>query len=358
MSVGEGHSCSLDRSGSFCWGTNILGGLGIGAIDTVRHASAERIVAPLQFAQMDAGQYHTCALTASGQAWCWGWGALGQLGDGTRRNSGTPVPVAGGIRFREISAGGEHTCAISIGNVTYCWGSNGMGQLASNQSEHECGPDGRPCALVPVAIQPALEFRTVSAGGQFTCGVRDSGDAYCWGENILGTLGAGMLSPSEPPIRVNTDASFVSITAGAFHACGLATHGEAWCWGNNRTGQFAYGIASSSLPIRGAPEMTFTHLSAGYLHTCGIASDGTALCWGENKRGQLGTGMTVEFSREPLPVAGDHRFQAISGGIEHSCALDADGDSYCWGGNSYGQLGSGTDASTSVPVKVVARVAP
>lgn len=358
VSVGEGHSCSIDRRGASCWGTNLLGGLGIGGIDTVKRSSAEKISAPLQFAQMDAGQYHTCALTATGEAWCWGYGALGQLGNGRRQNSGTPVQVAGGTRFRAISAGGEHTCGIGTDDVTYCWGGNGYAQLASSHVTHLCGPDNRSCSSVPLPIEPALPLRSISAGGLFTCGVHINGDVYCWGNNVLGTLGAGTHTDFEAPVRVNTDAKFKSVSAGAFHTCGLTNAGEAWCWGYNRTGQFGYGDSSSAVPARAAPLIAFSKLSAGYLHTCGVSTDGIAWCWGENKQGQLGAGMRVAHVREPVRVVGGLRFESISGGIEHTCALTGAGRSYCWGGNSFGQLGSGTAANSYAPVRVIARNAP
>lgn len=355
VTVGEGHSCRLDGSGLFCWGTNLLGGLGIGATDTLRHGNAERVAGSVHFAQVDAGQNHTCALTASGEAYCWGYGQLGQLGDGTRENSGAPVRVAGGYRFRMISAGGEHSCGITTGDLAYCWGNNASAQLASDLSQQICGPAHYPCAGMPLPISPALPFRTISAGGVFTCGIVKNGDTYCWGSNVLGTLGAGTVSDSEPPIRVSTEVKFTSLTAGAFHACGLTAGGEAWCWGYNRTGQFGYGAENSSVPVRAAPALTFRQITAGYLHSCGITPAGVAYCWGENKRGQLGGGIRVPLSRDPVIVSGDYRFISISGGIEHSCGLTTAGETYCWGGNSWGQLGDGRDANSYVPVRVISR---
>ena len=354
VSVGEGHSCRLDADGLACWGTNILGGLGIGAADTGRHANPERVLSSQSFAQMDAGQYHTCALTRSGEAWCWGYGELGQLGDGARKTSGIPVRVSGGLRFRQISAGGEHSCGITTGDLAFCWGNNASAQLASDLSQQICGAAHYPCSSKPLPVHPALPFRSLSAGGQFNCGIVKNGDTYCWGNNVLGTLGVGAVSDSEPPVRVSTNLKFVAVTAGAFHACGLTGDGQAWCWGYNRTGQFASGEENSSVPVRAAPEFIFRQLSAGYLHTCGIAMDGVTYCWGENKRGQLGGGTMVLLSREPVTVSGGYRFISISGGIEHSCGLTSGGDTYCWGANAYGQLGDGLNGTSYVPVRVVA----
>jgi alpha-tubulin suppressor-like RCC1 family protein len=83
-------------------------------------------------------------------------------------------------------------------------------------------------------------------------------------------------------------------------------------------------------------------LAAGRTHTCaGRADDSTIHCWGENTSGQLGLGEDSVglIQLEPLPVelaSGIHR---LSAGIDHTCAVLALGDAYCWGGNNLQRLG-------------------
>ena len=77
---------------------------------------------PITFASVSAGSDHTCGLTASGTAYCWGSDAYGGLGDGTTTSSGTPVPVAGAPTFTALSVGAEHTCALTRSGAAYCWG--------------------------------------------------------------------------------------------------------------------------------------------------------------------------------------------------------------------------------------------
>jgi alpha-tubulin suppressor-like RCC1 family protein len=49
----------------------------------------------LQFQAVSSSteSYSTCGLTTAGEAYCWGYNANGQLGDGTLSNSAAPVKV-------------------------------------------------------------------------------------------------------------------------------------------------------------------------------------------------------------------------------------------------------------------------
>ncbi len=63
-----------------------------------------------------------CGLTASGEAYCWGFNRWGQLGDGTTTDKSTPVAVAGGLQFASLWAGGRRTCGVTTSGTAYCWG--------------------------------------------------------------------------------------------------------------------------------------------------------------------------------------------------------------------------------------------
>lgn len=99
---------------------------------------------------------------------------------------------------------------------------------------------------------------------------------------------------------------------------------------------------------------SMTAIAAGQWHNCGIA-DGQAYCWGDNSAGQLGTGNTTSST---TPVAVDtsgvlagKEITAITVGGAFTCAL-ADGAPYCWGQNGWGQLGTGNNNATTVPTAV------
>lgn len=74
---------------------------------------------------------HACALDGSGNAWCWGLGDSGQLGNATFQGSTAPVMVLGGHTFQALAVGRDHSCGIGTDNHVYCWGDNTMGQLGT-----------------------------------------------------------------------------------------------------------------------------------------------------------------------------------------------------------------------------------
>src|SRR5690606_2202281 len=94
--------------------------------------------------------------------------------------------------------------------------------------------------------------------------------------------------------------------------------------------------------------LRFQSISAGYLHTCAISIDGQTLCWGLNEFGQLGNGSQTD-ALQPVPVGGQYRFTEVSGGGLHTCAIGGEGETYCWGFNDFGQLGDGSTTASSLP---------
>ena len=94
-------------------------------------------------------------------------------------------------------------------------------------------------------------------------------------------------------------------------------------------------------------------LALGYEHSCGISSAGGVKCWGSGVDGQLGYGGYVAYSISPtiVTVAGSAGLPApvskISAGSNFTCALLNTGAVYCWGDDTYGQLGNGVQSTNS-----------
>src|SRR5690606_17361000 len=112
-------------------------------------------------------------------------------------------------------------------------------------------------------------------------------------------------------------------------------------------------LVSTTVPDPGAHAVSLTRISVGTSRACGDASDGRIYCWGENDVGQLGDG-TMTSSGIPTPVAnpeGVTLSNVVAGGL-HSCAEGSDGNAYCWGYNTDGQLGDGTTTNRAEPVRV------
>src|SRR5207247_1798389 len=94
----------------------------------------------LSFRQVSAGGLHTCGVTTSNVAYCWGANGHGQLGDGTITLRSRPVAVAGGHSFRQVSTGDRHTCGLTTDNRVYCWGFNIAGQLGDGTTTDRLRP--------------------------------------------------------------------------------------------------------------------------------------------------------------------------------------------------------------------------
>ena len=102
-----------------CWGDNSFGQLGDGT-STARSAPVPVAGLARGVAAIAAGSYHACALLSVGGVRCWGYNAIGQLGDGTTTDRKTPMPVVGlASGVAALTAGDAHTCALTTaGAVT------------------------------------------------------------------------------------------------------------------------------------------------------------------------------------------------------------------------------------------------
>jgi alpha-tubulin suppressor-like RCC1 family protein len=177
----------------------------------------------LRFGMVSGGETHFCGVTTDDLAYCWGWNRFGQLGDGGDTGvRPAPVPVAGGHLFHQIDAGFQHTCAVTTTHRAFCWGYGKIGQIG----------DGKTLLrFTPRAVAGRISFDRVSAGGGQTCGEATSGLTYCWGSNENGGLGNGTKTPGLTPVQVTGGHTFVQVTAGGWHACGVTRAKALYCWG-------------------------------------------------------------------------------------------------------------------------------
>lgn len=192
LTVGFAHTCGVTTTGAaYCWGWNEEGQVGDGS--TSDRSTPVAVSGELSFASLAAGRLHTCGLTPTGAAYCWGFGVTGALGDGSKKSRRkSPVAVSSDLSFESLSAGAYFTCALTASGQAYCWGLNQHRQLGTNSTTDECKfwRDIKfSCSTVPLAVSSESSFMRISAGVAHACGVAIDGRAHCWGAATAGQLG-------------------------------------------------------------------------------------------------------------------------------------------------------------------------
>ena len=342
------HTCALSVTKAiYCWGENEYAQLGDGtAIDRARPVKVHG--GDLRFTAVAVGGSHTCALSEEKAFFCWGKNDQGQLGNGDLIDLPYPIKVAPPPPyppFVQISAGSAHTCAVTDTGELYCWGNNRHGQLGDGTTEHRVSPTQVP--------NLAEAITTVTAGDSHTCALSAAGNLFCWGINRFGQLGDGTTISRTVPIQVPLTRTVQSVAAAGSHTCALLTDGAVYCWGDNSDGQLGDGDAEDRVTptaVQGITEKV-TFIGVGTNHSCASLLSGKLVCWGDNSRGQLGDG-TVSDRGTPATVqyaAGV--FTTITGGIDHSCALTTNGGILCWGDGGFGRVAHAPNWPPSTVVK-------
>lgn len=385
VGYGSNHACArrFDGPTLWCWGNNSAGQLGNGKTTSsnLPVIVGTTGVTGTTWDNVEGGSEHTCGIRDNSTLWCWGSNSAGQLGDGTTTNRSGPVQVggspSGSVWQTEISAGSNHTCGIRDNSTLWCWGSNNHGQLGDGTNNSSTTP-----VLVSTAgvSGGGWLYVALSNEGDYSCGLRSDNSAYCWGNNDKGQLGNGTTDDSKLPVAISTSgvtgSGWKNIFPGKGHTCGLRDDGSGYCWGDNQYGQLGNGTTDDSTtptPVDttglAAPKKWQT-LVAGMNHTCGTLPEidvafgliftGSGYCWGRNNAGQLGDGSTTNRST-PVRVGGSSSTtqwismaatNEFSMGFTVLPSLDMI-NIWTWGKNDLGQLGDGSNTNRSKPVNTV-----
>ena len=301
IGAGGKHSCGRTSDGVvLCWGDNFHGQLGDPA---VRSSSGPIPIARAgPYVAIAVGGEHTCALRTDGAAFCWGANDQGQLGiTSSGPGSGSPDSVRTQLRFVSITAGAKRTCARAADGALYCWGATWVARLNAGEAFR--------AQTTPLRMQPPALFKAVSVGANSTCAIAvQSGNvaentAYCWEANPTGTMGNGTAAGNSAPQLVAGGLRFSAISSGASHSCGVADTGLAYCWGAGSVGQLGMSpvflnfrcgsneTPCSTVPTRVSGWRLFAQINSGQGdHTCALTISANIYCWGAGSLGQRGDG--------------------------------------------------------------------
>ncbi len=364
-------SCALANNGQiYCWGLILNSDNGfVGSIGNSTDSSANLptpVTVPngvTSFSQLSTNSNFSCALAINGNAYCWGYGFNGQIGNGDNANVNMPTPVAlpiGVNSFSTLSTNANFACAIANTGIVYCWG--------DGSSNGQIGSGANVSVNVPTAVvmpSGVTSFTAISTNSNFSCALANTGAAYCWGSGGSGQIGNGDNLDVNVPTLVtmpNGVTSFSSISTNGSSSCALANTGKIYCWGEGGSGQVGNGdIISVNVPtpITMPNGVTsFSSVSTNGYFSCALANNGNVYCWGYGSDGQIGNGENNDVN---VPTAvtmpsGVTSFGYISTNASFSCAIAASGDNagstYCWGIGASGQIGNGANNNINVPTLV------
>ncbi|MFO1243529.1 MAG: prepilin-type N-terminal cleavage/methylation domain-containing protein [Rickettsiales bacterium] len=303
-------------------------------------------------AHLSQGYQYSCAIDTNGELYCWGNNFYGQTGNGTTGNGcstatgncNIPTKVGTATDWKAVDGDFGHTCGIRGSGELYCWGNNSGGQLGQGNTAASATPilvDGQAHNIMDWA-KVSVDADILNSPKGRTCALRSNGEAYCWGENSNNEIGDGTTTQRNWPTKLEGE-GWTDITASDDHACGIRC-GHAYCWGNGANGRLGNGSTTSAT--------TPTEVSGGYTDwisisadggsTCGIRSNGRAYCWGQNGQGQLGDNTLVD-KNVPTEVYGNYAdWVSIIAGGGLTCGIRNVDQLYCWGNNQYGAVGNST----------------
>lgn len=360
FSAGYSSSCAVTRSGEvWCWGAN-------NKQQVFNRASQfelqpRKIEGLQEVKQVAVGKEHSCALVNSGRVVCWGSNEFSQLGTGFQAIdlplSYFPEYVNGVTHAKQIEAGEFHTCAITIQEDLFCWGSNSRGQSGQLPRDESRQINGRSIIAnaEPIKLKGVTD---VSLGAEHTCASTKEGFVFCWGSNLYGQLGVGWnIESTYSPTQVSTLTSIVEIDAAGDSSCAKSQKNLLRCWGRGGNGQLGTldtsDIALPSNVSLSLSSFAVDKFSVGYRSTCARLDNSVLYCWGSNQFAQVGTANVetnsiIPFATIQLPFPD---VVYVDSGSDFSCALTS--EIWCWGRNDLGQLGRNMVGASGTYAKLV-----
>lgn len=354
----------------YCWWYNGQGQLGI-TDGLPNHARPTQVTTGHTFISLSAGRMHTCALNATGKAFCWWENGYGQLGNWSTgvgwatvsQVIGTGGTIATALTFSWIATSDRATCALTPNWKAYCWWDNSEWSLWINSTTDSYRPT--PVFGPNGTLATALTFTSIYAGWKtHMCWLTATGKAYCWWGNPIGQLGDGSTStwlyPKEVVGPDGTTASALSfsrlvlwwssLASMTGYTCWLTTSGEIYCWGwLSYTSDMSidyYGdsfvrTSNSSRPTllidtKTDPKWRAVTFNGGFMHYCYTRADGSSACRGSNGHQELANplGMNnfwgVWYSFLESPSFWIYNFVWITAGLYHTCGLSPTGLASCW----------------------------
>lgn len=308
IACGARHAMLVTKQGEiFSWGEESGGRLGHGREADVSHPQLIEILSGVNVELVACGEYHTCAVTRSGDLYTWGDGTYnsGLLGHGSKVSCWIPRKVSGnldGIHLSYISCGLWHTAVVTSAGQLFTFGDGSFGAL---------GHGDHISTSIPREVETLRGLRTtrVSCGVWHTAAVvvatdssssSPSGSTSCgklftWGDGDKGRLGHGDKEPRLFPecVAPLIDENICQVACGHDLSVALTTSGHVYTMGSAAYGQLGVPVADGLVPTRVDGEIAESfveEVACGAYHVAALTSTSKVYTWGKGANGQLGHG--------------------------------------------------------------------
>ncbi|KAJ4704613.1 ultraviolet-B receptor UVR8-like [Melia azedarach] len=348
-----------------------------------------------------AGWAHCVSATETGEVYSWGWKECVPSVKG-------PRDLASGGSFHKETAGKQSALSTEqvspkshSSNITGGTGSHPDSKktgeevvkrrkTSSARKETEnpsCSDEFFTVSPCLVTLNPGVKITMVATGGRHTLVLSDMGQVWGWGYGGEGQLGLGSrikmvstphLIPCIEPFASGKDRSLAlrqgsmnststakvtgsyvkGIACGGRHSALVTDTGALLTFGWGLYGQCGHGSTNDQLKPACVSSLTgiqVEQIVAGLWHTMCISVEGRVYAFGGNQFGQLGTGADQAETIPKLldaPSLENKRAKVVSCGARHSAMLTDDGQVLSWGWNKYGQLGLGDSIDRNIPSPV------
>ncbi|RCV14793.1 hypothetical protein SEVIR_3G008200v4 [Setaria viridis] len=259
IACGEFHTCAVTATGDlYTWGdaTHNAGLLGHGS--NVSHWIPRRVSGPLdglQVSTVSCGTWHTALITSSGKLYTFGDGTFGVLGHGNRKSCSYPKEVESlkGLRTISVSCGVWHTAAVVEVIISQSNASSGKLFTWGDGDKYRLGHGDRSSKLKPTCVPSLIDynFHRAACGHTLTIGLTTSGHIFTVGSSVYGQLGNPNNDGRYPRLVEEKlgGGGVMEVACGSYHVAVLTNAGEVYTWGKGANGRLGHGdIADRKVP--------------------------------------------------------------------------------------------------------------
>ncbi|MDH5545058.1 MAG: PKD domain-containing protein [Gammaproteobacteria bacterium] len=236
--------------------------------------------------------------------------------------------------------------------------------LTVSDGDEDSLPAERVLRVITPPISNAGELQvyspdeTAELNGDNSSDIDGRINTYAWQQTFGPTVEVINSDASRASFVVPSSSVFwKTVSAGTNHTCAIDSEQAMWCWGSNAFRQIKQNSSTTATAIYPSPESIsidgnshWREVSSGGRHTCAISVDDRLFCWGDNSFGQLGIGNNGAY--QEVVTQDNVKWRTVSAGEYHTCAIDVGEKLYCWGDNSVGKLGLGDTLRRETPEHV------